>query len=557
MPLVLPKAASLLAEKAVTAIGDILSPHREPIADSLTPARLGALMRDADRGDMRAYLTLAEEMEEREPHYASVLATRKLGVSGAVPTVIAPSDQPDDLAITEDLEQLVADPQFEGLVLDCMDAIAKGFAMVEILWQRDARHWHPLRYEFREQRHFQFDRDTLKRPLLRTMRDYMRGEELEPFKWIQHYPRLKSGVPIRGGLARTVAVTYAAKRWTIADWLAFLDIYGMPIRIGRYPLHMKDQKRELLRVIKSIGVDAAAVVPKDMDVELIETKVGAGGTTLYQQSAEYWDKQTSKVVLGQTMTSDDGASLAQSKTHERVRFDIRDADARAVAATITRDLFRPYVILNYGERPTYPALKLHTQQPEDVAALMNATRVFVNLGGKVQMSEVRDRLGLAEPEEGAELLEPESVINARAKPKTPQPSPGVPPGTPPTPGPDEDEGEPGQDDGAPPTPAQDPRELNRAGSRERLADKQGIDDVVDELAELALDDWQPLAVPVVDELFRQLEACTSFAQAKALIESMRGDVGEIINLDKLVASLARETYRARGIGDATDKTEGI
>ncbi|HMJ14158.1 MAG TPA: DUF935 family protein, partial [Polyangiaceae bacterium] len=108
----LPKAAALLVERAKTAIGQVLSPHRDSVADTLTPAALGSIMRRADRGDIRAYLTLAEEMEEREPHYASVLATRKLGVSGAIPTVISPTDKADDLAIGDDLEQLVARPAF-------------------------------------------------------------------------------------------------------------------------------------------------------------------------------------------------------------------------------------------------------------------------------------------------------------------------------------------------------------------------------------------------------------------------------------------------------------
>jgi phage gp29-like protein len=534
----IPKAASLLAEKALTAVGSILSPHRESVADTLTPLRMGNLMREADRGNITAYLTLAEEMEEREPHYASVLGTRKLGVSGSQPTVISPTDSPDDKAICDDLERLVADPLFEGLILDCMDGVPKGFAMVEIIWERSERQWMPIRFEFREQRHFLFDKDTMKRPLLRTEKHYEDGEELQPYKWIQHFPKLRSGIPIRTGLARTVAVTYAAKRWTVADWLSFMDIYGIPIRIGRYPSHLADQKKELLRAVKAIGADAAAVVPKEMEIEFVEGKSGSGGTTLFQQSAEYWDKQTSKVVLGQTMSSDDGASLAQSKTHERVRFDIRDADARSVAATIARDLFKPYVILNYGPRPVYPGLRLNTQKPEDTKMLMDATKTFVNLGGKVQMSEVRDRLGLAEPEEGAELLQPEAAIAAAHAPK---PDPNAPPR-------DELPAQPKPKAKDKPAP-----ELNRS----QFSENQGTEDVVDELADAALTDWQPLVEPVVAELFRLLAECTTFEQALAVIESMRADVGDVIEIDKLVASLARETYRVRGIGDATDKTEDV
>jgi phage gp29-like protein len=529
----LPKPAALLVEKAITRIGSILSPHRESVADTLTPARLATVMKAADRGDIKAYLTLAEEMEEREPHYASVLGTRKLGVSGAVPTVISPSDSPDDLAISDDLEQLVAQPEFEGLVLDLMDGVAKGFSMVEIIWHRDLKHWTPIRYEFREQRHFQFDKDTLKTPLLRTEANY-EGVPLQPFKWIPHFPKLRSGIPIRTGLARTIAVTYAAKRWTVADWLSFLDIYGIPIRIGRYPAHLQEQKSELLKAVRRIGADAAAVIPEEMKVELIESKVGGGGTTLFQQSAEYWDKQTSKVVLGQTMSSDDGSSLAQAKTHERVRFDIRDADSRSVAATIARFLFKPYTILNYGIRDQYHGLKLNTQKPEDTAMLMDATTKYVNLGGKVQSSEVRDRLGLAEPEEGAELLQPESAIAAKHAPKAAPPRAELPE----QPVPDDEP---------------QPKELNR----QRFADKQGVEDVVDELEAAALSDWRPLLDPTVGPLLKMLNEAKSFEDAQAILAELGGDLGDVLDLEALTKALARVTFRVRGIGDATDKTEDL
>ena len=56
----------------------------QSVASGLTPQRLATLLRGAIRGDHRLYLELAEEMEERDPHYFSVLGTRKR-VLAAVP----------------------------------------------------------------------------------------------------------------------------------------------------------------------------------------------------------------------------------------------------------------------------------------------------------------------------------------------------------------------------------------------------------------------------------------------------------------------------------------
>lgn len=523
-----PKAGDILSEQGtVAATGGVRNPQRESEADTLTPERLAAIMRDADQGNVEAYLTLAAEMEEREPHYRSVLGTRKLAVSGAPLSVEAPDDSAHHKAIVTEVEKLLDRPEAEELIIDLLDGIPKSFSAVEIMWDRDSKWWEPTAYKFREQRHFVFDTDTMEIARLKTIAN-TDGEELKPYKWIVHRPKLLSGVPIRTGLARTVAVVYAAKRYTIADWLAYLDVFGMPPRVGKFPANMVSKKSELLAAIRRLGTDAACVIPEEMKVELLETKVGSGG--LFKESAEYWDKQTSKVVLGQTMSSDDGSSLAQSKTHERVRFDIRAADARSVAATINRDLIRPFVDLNFGPQEVYPKVKINTEEPEDKKVLVESAKIFVSIGGQIQESELRDRLGFAEPEKGARLLEPESVINAKAAPK-PDPNAVPAPGDKPAPKP-----------GAQPNP----KEANRAGF-----------DVVDDIEGSALKDWRPLLSENVGVLIKKAQDAETKEELLATIEQLADDEGDEVAIALVTGNLARAAFRVRGVGDATDKTEGV
>ena len=67
------------AAPTVTGVRQILSGHP---AQNLTPRRLTSLLLAAEQGDALAYLELAEEMEEKDLHYRSVLSTRKLQVAG-------------------------------------------------------------------------------------------------------------------------------------------------------------------------------------------------------------------------------------------------------------------------------------------------------------------------------------------------------------------------------------------------------------------------------------------------------------------------------------------
>jgi len=130
--------------------------------------------------------------------------------------------------------------------------------------------------------------------------------------------------------------------------------------------------------------------------------MGAGGDRLFEGLANWWDRQVSKGVLGQTMTADDGASLSQAKVHNDVREDILRHDARQLANTLNRDFVVPFVSLNFGAQKVWPRIRLHIPDPEDLALLVTALEKLVPLGLKVEQSVVRDKLGLPDPAEGAE-----------------------------------------------------------------------------------------------------------------------------------------------------------
>ena len=533
----------------------INSPWREALHD-LKPIDLAQILSNAVNGNMDAYLRLCEEMEEREPHYRSVLGTRKLAIAGIPITVEAPTDSAHDLAIADDVEEILRRPEAEKLVLDLLDGIAKGFSCVEIIWERDVKRWEPVRYEWRSQRHFILDRDTLTQPRLRTPENMYPGDDLQPFKWLVHRPTLTSGPPGRGGIAMPASLAYMAKKYTIADWLTFLDVFGMPVRLGTFPPEMQKRKSELLRAIQQIGTDAAAVIPKGMEVQFLEAKGSAAGG-LFQNTAEYWDKQTSKVVLGQTMSSDDGASLSQAKVHQEVRREIRDADARAVAATITRDLIIQFIQLNYGPQGKYPRAAFKVSEPEDVLKVMQAVAVAVDLGVKLQMTDVRDRLGFGEPEEGSDVLWPAALVISKETAADPKLAAANKPAEPP----------PAPDDSKPPkvqVPASDQRKAQRdavfklielfKGAPKTVPDPSLGTDAVDEARAAALEDWHKLIDPNVGVLLEKMQAAKTFAEATESLQSLAEDAGVELDIESFVSALARSDFKLRGVGDATDRT---
>jgi phage gp29-like protein len=355
-------------ELAFPTLTGVRNVWQDAIAPGLTPGSLAGLLEDAAQGNHYAYLTLAEEMEEKDLHYAAQIGTRKRAVVRLPLDVDAASESDQDVKIAEAVRELVESDIFRALLEEQLDALGKGYSVNEICWDRTGKLWTPETYKWRDPHFFQFDIVSKSRIRVRDTKNPAFGVALAPYKFIVHYPHLKCGIPLRGGLARLVAWSYLFKNYTIKDWISFLEVFGMPLRLGRYDANTVTEKD--LSVLKSavanIGSDAAAVLPKSMEIEFVEAMKAAGGERLYEGAAVYLDKQVSKAVLGQTMTADDGSSQSQAKVHDEVRGDIRDSDALQLAATINRDLVRAFVDLNWGPQAKYPTFKFITAEPDDL-----------------------------------------------------------------------------------------------------------------------------------------------------------------------------------------------
>jgi phage gp29-like protein len=409
------KPQQLTREHAAPSLTGVRSIWNETVASGLTPQRLASLLMAAADGDHSAYLTLAEEMEERDLHYAAELGKRKLAVSRLPITVESATDSARDKALADAVRTLIKGTGFRSLLKDLLDAIGKGFSVVEMMWATGSQ-WKPQRYEWRDPRFFQFDQVSRRQIRLRDELDSFNGLELAPYKFLTHVHHGKSGIPIRGGLARLAAWAFMCKGYTIKDWLAFAEVFGMPLRLGKYgPNAHKDEINILKMAVANLGIDAAAVFPESMQVELVEAGNKGGSGDFFERLANYLDNQISKGILGQTASSSGTpGKLGNEELQAEVRDDIRDDDAEQLEETINRDLVRPFIDLNFGPQEQYPEIQLRAIPPEDVKALVEAVEKLVPLGLRVEQSVMCDKLGLPDVDPSAkpeDLLRPAGTQN--------------------------------------------------------------------------------------------------------------------------------------------------
>ena len=96
---------------------------------------------------------------------------------------------------------------------------------------------------------------------------------LAPFKFIVHVAKAKAGLPVRGGIARAAGWAYLFKNYVLKDWVTFAEIFGQPLRLGKYsPGATEADKQALLSAVANIGTDAAAIIPESMLIEFVETR---------------------------------------------------------------------------------------------------------------------------------------------------------------------------------------------------------------------------------------------------------------------------------------------
>lgn len=372
-------------------------------ASCLSPERAARILRCAKLGDAEAYLTLAEELEERDLQYASLLQQRKLAVTGEEIEITPGDATPRAAKVAEAFcESIVEQDEFITCLFDLMDAVAKGYSVVQPHWDVSEGQVTITQYEWCDPRYFVFDRATLRELRLRSnfAED---GVRLPAGQFMAHYPRVKTGIRLRAGVAMLATIAHVSKSFTLSSWLAFAEVFGMPLRVAHYdPEVMGQAELDKLRIaLANIGHDAAALIPNGSSIEILDGRRPTSGDNVFEGLADYWDKQLSKAIVGQTMTTDDGSSKSQAEVHDKVRLDIRRADAKAICATIRKGVIEPWVRFNYGPHVALPKMKIAVDPPEDLEAFSRAVVPFIEKAGlKVRASEVREKFGLSDPAEG-------------------------------------------------------------------------------------------------------------------------------------------------------------
>lgn len=395
------------------------------IGGSLTPARVSSILRLADDGYTYELVDLGNEARQKDNHLNCVLQVRE-GALGQLELRVQPSlergakeatlEQRRATELVQDAFAGATGLNDEVVSLDrtiehLQGAPFWGYALAETIWQKRSGLLMPAGFICHSPRRFGFDDHG--RLVQWDQSGALGGgvktcvQEKWPGRWVQHQPRVTGDVPAREGLVRSLMWAALFRSWTIADWMRLAELSWKPWREGIYEDGAStddiDALEDMLDKLSAAGV---ATHSKRTDLK-IHFPVGMTGIqSQHRELAAFMGEEISKAVLGQTLTTEAGVRGARSlgDVHDRIRRDIRDRDATAMAATLRRDLASWVVRLNLGDAAPVPLVWFDTAEPIDLLEYGQALSALTDAGLRVPAAHVYSMTGVPAPEDDEEVL---------------------------------------------------------------------------------------------------------------------------------------------------------
>ena len=136
---------------------------------------------------------------------------------------------------------------------------------------------------------------------------------------------IEAGKPDDLGLFLKAATQTIPKKNALAFWDTFAEIFGMPMRIAKTTLRDDKELKKMEEMMANMGTEFWGLFQEGTEIEVVESTKG-DAFNVYDKRVERANSELSKLIIGQTMTIEDGSSLSQSETHLQVFENLVESD---------------------------------------------------------------------------------------------------------------------------------------------------------------------------------------------------------------------------------------
>jgi phage gp29-like protein len=358
-------------------------------------------------------LKLYDEVE-RDAHAGSVLQQRIMAIVGKEWEITSaksakskgrPASTTQEQVIADYVADVLMNCNFDQARQELLKAILYGFYNAEIMWKvangnviaiSKIMGKHPRRFSFTAERELR----------LLTLQNMIEGEVLPDRKFIT-FTYGDSDNPYGKGLGQRLWWPVWFKKNGVKFWMIFLDKFGMPTPVGKYPPGtLSDKQNKLMQAVKAIQTDTGIIMPDNQNIEFLEAS--RAGNVSHEQLCKYMDAQISKAVLGQTASTEGTpGKLGNDQMQNEVRQEIIEADADLLDGCLNDSLIKWIVDYNFPNVTAYPKIKTYANSKPDLTAKSAIDKTLVvDIGLPVAVDYFYETYGIPAPQAGDVLVIP-------------------------------------------------------------------------------------------------------------------------------------------------------
>ncbi len=298
----------------------------------------------------------------RDERCQAALDQRLDAVTSRLWTVEPGGESSADEAAAEGLKEMLEAIDFDPVCRQLLHSVWFGYAVAEVLWARDGSRVVIDAIKVRAPERFCWDVDM--NLMLRT-RSKPRGEPVPPAKFIEiTRPSDHGDIPHGPGLARWCYWPTWLKRNGLKAWAVYLEKFGSPTPLGKYPPGAtKIERQRFVEILSGMATGRGVAIPENQQIELLEKAQRSGGD--FKEFVTYLDNAITTTLLGQSSTTDQGPWKGTAEIQKDVRDEVVAADAGMLDGALNRTLSRWLTEWNFPGAET-PVILRDAEPPEDL-----------------------------------------------------------------------------------------------------------------------------------------------------------------------------------------------
>ncbi len=349
-----------------------------------------------------AWYDLYAELE-KDPHILSIMSSAKLNIAGIswdISAYVAPGAKKPvkrDQAIAGFVKSALTNAGFFPQHLyNLMDALGKGFAVSEIVWNVENGDVTVERILNRPQRRFQFD--AVDRSLrLRDIQKPYFGTPLPDKKFIVHRVSAEWDNPFGDAIDQSLYWMWLFKKTVFKFWMQHLNVGASSIPIVQHPVNATpDIKAEALAVAESIRNGAYGRLPENFKLIWAEAANAIQNAEAYDRFVRTVNDEMSKAVNGQTLTTEASSGTgtgtrALGEVHQGTQTSRDLFRAHGLESTLNATLVKWLTDFNFADVEGYPQFRFDLEDPEDLEQESRIVKNLSDMGAEFDMEELSEK----------------------------------------------------------------------------------------------------------------------------------------------------------------------